>query len=623
MRIIVSALVGLLTTIAVALLATAFALDRGLLDGPVERLASRLSGRAIRIGGLHVHLLSRNQWVEIDDLQVANPPGFARGDLARVRRLVATLRPIRFWAGSLGIDTLKLDGVSLSLIRYGPNRNNWTSTAHRQKGPAFAPLAGVRDFQLSNGQLRFHDIARNLDVAGPFAIGSGEAAFRFRGAGMYIGAPVSVGMVGGPLHGEAVGPPYPFAGWLIDGHTRVDVHGRSVQPFDLSAYRLAVRATGPNLADIGYLFHLITPNTAPFRMSAIVTSGSGIMRVGRIDVSSGKSHVTGKIWSNHRDPRREIRAKLHADRLDHADVDAMLATPPSHAQARDGSGAVAAGPPSHYIISDAPLGVARLRATDLDFDISVGVLTGYPLQLRNVTTRLDLDHGLLNMPTFHAALAGGTVVGDGRIDARPAVPETRIAMRFAGLRLAQLPGGAGQTGQVDGQFAIAGAGQSFHAAAAGARGSARLRVSSLSLPKAAGWMIGGDLLRAAASSIGGGKSVTDASITGDGFTGRNGHFASTALTAQSSAGSASGDATVDLGTERFCAYFIGHPAHRRLFQVTAPFRISGPWTKPSVTLLPSPKAKAVGLKGKFGVLLSPVAGLLPIGRPAAPSRGCS
>jgi hypothetical protein len=66
----------------------------------------------------------------------------------------------------------------------------------------------------------------------------------------------------------------------------------------------------------------------------------------------------------------------------------------------------------------------------------------------------------------------------------------------------------------------------------------------------------------------------------------------------------------------------GRPRHHRIFQVAAPVQLAGPWLKPAVTVLPGRKAQALGLHGKVGVLLTPLAGLLPIKESVPPMAAC-
>lgn len=614
---------SLLTIVAAVLLVVVagmvglfIAADRGLLDSRIAAVASRRLGRPISFDSLDMHLLRLHPSVDVEGLRVANPEDFGPGAMLTAAHLHVELRAWALIWSHAAVRSLRADGVVLSLVRIGPDHNNWVTPHHRHGLPEFEPLHSLADFQVYDARLRFRDLGRHLDVAGRLAIGRGAAPLRFTGTGQFLGTPINVSFAGGPLHGDAVGQPYPFAAKLQDGSTHVAASGTSVQPFDLSGYHLKVSSDGPNLADLGYLFHLITPNSRPYRLSALATSANGEVRVDNLAIRTGGSLVSGAIWSDHRQPRRDILADFRASTLQRDDINAILAQIPSHMQARSRTGEIPSIGPSRFVVSDAPLGLARLRATDLDFRIRVDRLLGYPLAFENITARFDIDHGILSMPSFQADLFGGTVRATGRIDARSDLPDINFSTRLRGVSLSSFPGATSTaaSGTVDSDLEIAGRGISFHAAAASGRGHLQIALRNLVLPKAAEWMLAGDLIRGASAAFGRAKAQGPVTIAAGPFAGSDGLLLADRASALSVLGRAQGDASVDFQSERFCLLLVGRPARKRLFQVAAPVRIEGPWLRPTVHVLPGDKARALGLHGTLGTILTPIAGLIPAKR---------
>lgn len=602
----------------VALLAL---IDHGALDGPIARWASSRLERPVRFDRLRTHLLSRHPEISMDGLRIGNPGWLPEGDAARIARVTVRFRFLPLLGGQVDIPSLTIERPVLHLIRVGPRRNNWSITHDGKNGPAFAPLRGVGRFVVSDGILRFHDYARDLFVQGTFDLaGPAQQPFRMRGAGTYKGGAVRFAAKGGAIHGDAVGRPYPFLFDMIDGATTLHAQGTSKDPFDLSQYALSVRARGPNLANIGYLFNLITPNSAPFTLTTRAFSDGRHLRFDRLRVAMGASRIAGQISADHGGPRRAIVASFDAPRLARADIDAILSTVPPRAEARVRSGAVTPGLASRWLLSNAPFGLRRMRGADFDFHIHVDTLTGYALPLTDVATRIDLDHGLLNVPAFAARLYSGRVNGAGSLDARTETPLLKAKAVMTGLRLADAAAAKSpMQGRLDLRFDLAGRGRSLHLAAGTASGTAGFSLTGATVPRPAAYILGGDMLRAALAGRNGAVALDCA--TGD-LKGANGRLDVRNLALGTAMGSASGSGTIDLGAERLALVLNGRAARRRLFQVAAPIRIEGPWLRPVVSVLPGHNARKLGLKGKAGLILTPLAGLLPLGKDSTPAATC-
>lgn len=607
---------SLLLLLLVILLTTLAAIDRGYLDGPIARTASFKLGRTVRFQKLQTRLLTRDPEVRIDGLTIGNP-AWLRGNLAEVGALTVHLR---FWpmlVGQAHMTALTIDRPVLHLVRLGPGRNNW-SMGHGKSGPAFAPLRGVDTVLIAKGRISFHDYARQLFVEGGFAQGpTGALPFTMTGSGMLKGGPIRFRSSSGPIHGKAVGLPYPSVFDLVDGKTILHAQGTSGDAFDLGEYALNVSARGPNLADVGYVFSLITPNSAPYTLTTRAFSDGEHLRFDALDVHMGASHIKGRIWADHSSARRAIQADFDAPVLARQDIDAMLSSVPPRNVASTQSGAVRPGPPSRWMLSDATISLRRLRGADFDFKVHVGTLTGYALPLTDIFTRIDLDHGLLDFPFFHARVYAGKVAGSARLDGSGARPLLRARLDLAGARLAEIgrPASPPPPGRLDMRIDLTGTGDSLHEAASTATGSLTLDVTGAVVPKKAAWVLGGDLLRAALGGSGQDLPLQCASVD---FKGKDGVLQVQKLALGTALGTASGTGSIDLGTEQIALVVQGQPAKRRLFQVAVPVKIAGPWLKPVISVLPGDDARKLGLKGKAGLVLTPIVGLLPLGKGTQP-----
>jgi uncharacterized protein involved in outer membrane biogenesis len=617
-------LLGVALLIVMLILGVLIAADRGMLDRPIARWASARLGRPVRFGSLQAHLLSRKPTLTIDDLEIGNPGWLGGGNLAEAQRISAELELGPLLRGALKPRVVAVEGLHLHLVRIGPQRNNWSFTASPRPGPAFAPLSDVADFSISRGTIDFRDYARGLTLAGAFRHDrEGAAPFKLTAQGALAGFPISLTAEGGQLNGPGVGPPWPLTARLVDAATVVTARGTTMQPFGLTRFDLAVSAAGPNLADLGYLFHLITPNSAPYRLTTQAQTDGEHFGFSALRGRIGGSDIDGWIKSDHETERRAIKASFRSHVLAKSDIDALLAPVPPRAAARVGSGAVKAIASGRWLLPDASFGLARLRAADLDFEVRADRVQGYSLPLRDIVTRIQLDRGILRFPHFSAGLYGGRLSGGTSLDARAGNPTLAIRGTLSGAQLADISPRAGK-GALDLAMDLRGSGASVHEAAARASGSMRMRLIGAAIPRRAGWILGGDLLRA----LGGGSSklgpdipVTCAVAS---FSGSGGRMVANGLSIETPLGVAGGSGMIDLGQERIRLLIEGRPLHKRLFQVAVPLLVEGSLRSPTVSLLPGDKARQLGLKGDVGVALTPLTGLLPVapGRPAARHAGC-
>lgn len=618
-----------LTIVLFSLLALA---DGGAFDSAITRWASHRLHRPVAIRGLKLDLLSSDPTITIDGLIIGNPAWLHGGHLAEAEIVVAHIELMPLLMGKLRPTDLAVSGLSLHLVRVGPGRNNWTMSQHPRPGPAFSPLADVTRFLIAPAKIDIQDFGRSLRLTGSFRHDvSGARPFELAATGTLKGFEVSLQTVGGQLNAAGVGPAWPFKAALIDGRTKVTAQGVSAQPFDLSRFDLGMTAAGPNLADLGYLFNLATPNSRPFDIQARARTDGRHFRFSNIVGRVGDTDVKGWISSDHGPDRKRIVAAFASRRLTRTDIEALLATVPPRALARSASGEVRGGAASRWVISDVPFGLDRLRANDFQLSVTAGNLEGYGLPLQQVSTQLTGDKGLLTIRRFAGRLYSGSLATTGELDARSETPRLRLRGRLDNVALRDFarasaqPPGARLAARAD----IEGAGRSLHQIAGNARGTIAIETTGATVPRRAAWILGGDLLRAL-GNVGDkpyGRTLPVPCAAVGMRSERNGRFTVTSLGVSTPLGTALGQGYLDLGVERVSIILQGQPRTDRPLQIAAPVQIAGPMLAPKVTVLPGRKARAIGLKGTIGVALTPLADLLPTrARNArlalAPARTC-
>ena len=112
---------GVLFTLLVA---APFFIDANQYKSLIVDQAEKATGRHIQIGQLHVSLFP---WVglRIEDVHIANPKGFAAGDLLQVKSLDVQVAVLPLLGGSYQIERFVLDTPKVQLTRAADGFNNW------------------------------------------------------------------------------------------------------------------------------------------------------------------------------------------------------------------------------------------------------------------------------------------------------------------------------------------------------------------------------------------------------------------------------------------------------------------------------------------------------------------
>lgn len=618
---LLAAISVLLAAIILLLLFTLIAADRGWLDRPLANLASRKLGRTVRFASLEAHLLSSTPHVNVRDLSIGNPAWVGGGNMAKIEHLSASLELGPLLVGRLAAPMVIIDGMNLRLFRAHDGRNNWTFEAQPRSRAEFEPLRGTRTLMVQRGVVALVDGQRDLRFTGGFQhSGSGATPLSLGGTAVLAGIPLFVRAYGGPLNGPNVEAPYPFQAELVDGSTKVQSRGMTGQPFDFRTFTIKFSAQGPNIADLGYLFDLRLPNSGPYTLQTVARGDGPHFMFDHIAGRFGQSDVTGWLRSDHSSRTPKASGAFWSRTWTKRDIETMLSPLASRASARSRSGAVQVRPASRWLLSDAPFPVENLRGMNFGADLHIGALQGYSLALEHISTRIDLAGGNLTYSSLSARLYGGRLAGRMRLDVHASPSVLAVQGRVRDVQLAQVAPGSrkGMRGLLDADLDLHGVGASIHQAAATAAGTVSFHLVRGSLPPAASYMLGGDTLRAI-ESLGDSRKAMALDCASFGFTASGGRLSAATLAIQTPAGNTGGAGWIDLGAEKLHFRLVGTPTHRELFHIPLPVILEGSLLRPRITVLPGRNARKLGLKGGLGVALSPVAGLIPMGREPAPS----
>ena len=464
MKFVYGILVFLALVVAALFLVPSFLDWEGFKPEITERLEA-ITGRTLAIDGpLKISILP-TPTIEATDLRLANVPGAASPDMARIKSLDLKLALGPLLSGEIAVTGLAIDEPVIELQRLTDGRPNWlfesapgpaTEGGTTEEAESGLELTRLDSATITNGTIVYHHAdgrqaeriegidatlsARTLD--GPFR---GEGSFSVRGrpvafqlATSTLGddgtMPISIEAIFGDERGRAL-----FEGTVrgngetpaFDGNVRVEAADFSALLSELDV-ELGALPTAPLAAE--------------FDAKAALSLSADAIATREIQLRLGESQANGALsWQGGDVPR--LLAEIDLNRLD---LDRFL--PAEGTPDADGD-----GPPD-----DAPaLPALQTIPDDIrqvipgDFaaavDLKIGTLTWRAGVIRQARTQLALADGTVAIQQASALLPGGTQVqfagsltrgGDGPwLDgaAEIAADDLRAVLTWLGVDVGDVP----------------------------------------------------------------------------------------------------------------------------------------------------------------------------------------
>ena len=389
-----------------------------------ERLEA-ITGRTLTIDGpLKVSILP-TPTIEATDLRLANVPGAASPDMARIKSLDLRLALGPLFSGEIAVTGLAIDEPEIELQRLADGRPNWLFESlpgpaaeedAAEEAEAGLALTRLDSATITNGAIVYRHAdgrpperiegidatitARTLD--GPFR-GDGRFTVRSRPVAFQLATstlgddgtmPISVEALFGDERGRA----------LFEGTVR----GNGEVPAFDGNVRLDAADLGALLSELDVDLGALpaAPLATEFDAKAALSLNAETIATREIQLRLGESQARGALsWQDGEVPR--LVAQIDLNRLD---LDQFL-PPEDTPQAADGAGQSDEAPPpaalqgiSEDIQEVIPSDVAAA------VDIKIGTLTWREGVIRQARTQLALADGTVAVQQASALLPGGTQV---------------------------------------------------------------------------------------------------------------------------------------------------------------------------------------------------------------------
>jgi AsmA protein len=488
---LIAVVVGLVLVLVIAL---PFFVDPNDYKDEIATAVAKQTGRTLTIDGDIG--LSVFPWLGLDigSAQLSNAAGFGDHPMASMEQVQVRVKLLPLLRKELEMDTVKLNGLHLSLARDENGRTNWedlqgeaaldSDKTDKQQADKVSPLAGlaiggveVTDAQViwddrsATSHYEINDLSFTTGAIAPGQPFDLELHFRVAATqpavngtldlegGIWVAPDFQAIRIDGAILGlDMTGETLP-GGKLVLGlasDIAVDLEQQTLElsslALDALSMKIAGKVSGTGITGDNPRF------SGTFSINEFVPRDV-IKALGQEPPVTADSTVLGKAdamlgWeaSLHHVDAKTIQVKLDdtklsgnlrvADfdnpaitftlRVDQIDIDRYL-PPPGEA-----SEPVAATPAAAAAGGAGGLPVETLRGLNLDGMLTLGSLKAYNLRSTDIEVRIRAQNGLLHINPASAKLYGGQYQGDIMLDARKDTPRISLDEHLTGVQAGPL-----------------------------------------------------------------------------------------------------------------------------------------------------------------------------------------
>lgn len=616
--------------VAVVLVVLALLWDWNWLRPLVAHQASSALGRPVTLQHFDVKL-AWHPWVTADGIVIANPPEFpAASHLATIAHLAIHVNPWEWFKGRVALLDIEID-KPVGDLRPGPSgKPNYLFDRFAAKSDAKStrapPSLDIGRLTIRDGDLHFVEPRQKADFRLKIRTEEGKDGAEPRLLvdinGRYADAPISGRFIGGSILSlRDAAQPYPVDLKIQNGDTQVALSGTLRNPIAFAGAKLKLEFRGNNIADLYPLTGVPLPPSPPYQIAGALDydRASGAIRFRHVDGHYGQSDIAGDVdvVPAHGMQRRKVTIAAHSNQVVWSDLSGFVGATPGASDAPNDSdeqkAARKAQAQSGKLLPDMPISLPRIRAADLDVRYEVAKIVSDKMPVDTLAAHLVMEDGLISVKPLKLGVGKGSVVANITLDGRKTPIHTTADLDFRKLDFSKVVDKLTifrGTGTIGGKASLDTHGNSLAAMLGDGDGSLKLFMSggdiSALLVNLAGLDLGNSLISALGLPS---RARMRCMIVDLGMD--DGQVKTNTLLFDTTEANLLGSGTIDLNKEQIDYQIHTQPKRMNIGSLAAPINIKGPLRSPRI--LPDPGALAVrgGVAVALGVLLTPLAALIP------------
>ena len=601
------------------------------LRGPIERMTLDKTGRELAISG---DLELKFGWplprIHAGAVTFANPAWAREKQMVAADAVEIAIDLPQLLLRNIVLPEVRLERPVVFLEQGSGGRKNWLLDLNQQDEQA---RIRIDRLMLDNGRLGYDDAGQKTSIRSELSTGLSTlntqpagAGLTFTAQGQYKGMPLKARGNGGPVLGlRDESTPYPLKADLTVGHTGVKVDGTITSLLKFSAMDMRLALRGESLAQLFPLLGIAFPETRAYVTNGHIVHSERTWRYEKFSGRIGDSDIAGTFQVDTGGKRPAMKADLVSKLLDFADLGPLIGARPGSVQAAK----QAAPPPSQTaapitaqvrpaqarVLPDIPFKTDRWDSVDAEVTLKASTIRrAKELPLEDLVTHLSLRDSVLTLDPLNFGAAGGhlnaVISLDGRKDPIQAHAQVRarkilIAKLFPTVELSKT-----SIGQVNGEFDLAGKGNSVGRMLASSNGKVGLVVAGGEISKMMMEKVGLHLWEILELKVTGDKLVKLRCGVAD-FDVKEGIMHTDALIFDTEVTTIVGTGSIDLGQEKLDLTLNQKTKNTSPVALRSPIYIRGSFAKPDVEV--DKGRVAVRALGAIALgIVNPLLALIPL-----------
>lgn len=593
--------------------------DWNMLRGPLSSWISRETGREFAIeGDLHGEF-AWTPWIRAEGVRLANAEWASEDNMVEIGTLALRIDLRALLRGEVVIPALRLDRARLNLEIDEEGRQNWELGDEPAEDVSDLPV--IERLVIEDSQLVLRDRGRGIEydatvntLAG-ISPEEGVLPVNLEGAGNIENEPFSLVVRAAPLQDlvREEDEPYPIEIHIDTADTEASLIGRLTQPEGLAGIDAALQIEGPNAARLAPLLGIPLPSTPPYAVSGRLIREGDHWRFEDFDGVVGDSDLAGSLAVDAERERPFMTADLISRNLDFADLGALVGLDPELLEADQGE---SEGAPER-MLPDASLQLEQVRGTDASVTFRGERVVAPGLPLTGVSLTLELQEGVLQLAPLAFGVAGGQLSLYTSIYSTQEPVRADYDIRLSDAHLQRILAGAGLEGAgegvLQGRARFSTFGDTLRTAMAVAEGDAAIVMDRARIEGSALALIDVSFLEALAVVLTDGEpEAMDIRCFIAAFDIQEGVMRADPMVLDTEDSLIIGEGQVDLREEVLDLRISGEPKDFTIAAARFPVEITGPLAAPEVAVDATEIAIRGGLAAALGVLLTPLAAVIPL-----------
>lgn len=577
----------------------------------LERQASKATQRTVVIDDLDVHL----GWypeVLLSGITLGNPEGFTAeaAPLAAVERVTLRFGIRELFDHRVQISSLEIDQPQATLRQNPKGLRNWQFDLPASDPEAKPWNVQIERLAIREGRFSIVDSTLAADIQGTVSTrepgANREGSLLLTADGRYRAQPLKVRFVGGSaLSLRTPENPYPVDLLAESGATRVALKGSLLDPLQFAGANLKLLLEGRNLGELADITQLPLPNTPPYKLQGTLDYRARSILFQAFKGQVGESDLAGDLSLRLVKPRPVLEATVQSKQVRLEDLSGFIGGDPN-------APAAAAPGGDGRLLPSKPINVPRLQTADIRFDFKGDRIQGDELPFDRLAFKLTIDDGVLRVSPVDFGIGEGALRFYATLDPRGeklGLDATAELRRVDVSRLMQKTGYQG-SGRIGGSAAVKSKGRTIAELLGEGNGEVKLAMAGGDFSALLLDLSGLDFGNALLSAIGIGRRTEVRCLVGD-FELKQGLLETRSFVLDTGNTNLLLDGGANFKDESLNLRLSTQPKRANIGRLKAPIHITGRFADPSIR----PDLVDIGLRTgaavALGVLLTPLAAILP------------